>query len=291
MNERDERRHAATDARDWNEWWYLDFATEDGFGGFVRLALVPNRNVAWYWAYVVVPDAPGPIVVRDHEVPFPRRDWLELRADGLWAECTCETPFEHWTYGLEAFGVRLEQPGDAYRGEIGERLAVGFDLEWELATPVFARDGETRYAQAGTVNGELLLGRERIEIDANGTRAHGWGPQYPWAVGSWWAGFQHDGSFALVVDQAGGYVWRDGAAGESITDVAVETHTGPDNLPVAGRLIVDHHTEIDIDVVALAPVPIDEAGVRLPRALCRFTVDGGAHAGNGWAEWCQPRPK
>src|SRR5947207_2155729 len=112
--------HLPADGLYWNESWYFDFSRADGTGGYVRLGLYPNQRVAWYWAYIVSPEL-GLVVVRDHEVPLPRGDALEVRADGLWAECVCETPMEHWGLGLEAFGVRLDEPGDAYQGEIGER--------------------------------------------------------------------------------------------------------------------------------------------------------------------------
>jgi hypothetical protein len=63
---------------------------------------------------------------------------------------TCETPGEHWSFGLEAFGLRVDDPAET----IGERLAVGYDLEWE--TP-------------DVVHGELLLARAVVAIDAPGT--------------------------------------------------------------------------------------------------------------------------
>ena len=113
--------------------WHLDFTQPDGLAGFLRLELRRDEGIAWYWTYLVgVPDVEGVIVVRDHEVPLPRQG-LEVRADGLWAELWCEAPGEHWTFGLEAFGVRLDDPDEATRpgGEIGERMAVGLDLEWE----------------------------------------------------------------------------------------------------------------------------------------------------------------
>jgi hypothetical protein len=170
----DERRHESGADAGWSEWWALDYARDDGFGGFVRLAFFPNANVAWYWAYVVEPGAPGPLVVRDHEVALPRGDALEVRAEGLWAECTCETPFEHWSYGLEAFAVRLDDPDDAYRGEIGERVPLGLDLEWEEdGAP--AVGGGSGYEQRGVVHGEVLIGRGRVEFDGSGVRSHGWG--------------------------------------------------------------------------------------------------------------------
>jgi hypothetical protein len=178
-----EGRHDAGESPWWHEWWHLDFAQPDGPAGFARLTLWPNERVAWFWAYVVLPGQPGPFVVRDHEVTPPRGTLLEVRADGLWAECTCETAFEHWTYGLEAFAVRLDDPFDALRGEIGERLPMGYDLEWEVhddaAEPVPVPGG---YAQAGTVRGEVLVGRDRHELDGQGVRSHVWSSDDPWAA-------------------------------------------------------------------------------------------------------------
>ncbi len=142
----------------------LDFvggSGSNGLAGFVRLEVREAENIAWYWTYLVgVPDVDGVLVVRDHEVLAPRQG-LEIRADGLWAELTCETRFEHWTFGLEAFGVRLDVPGDALRagGEIGERIAVGLDIEWEVGD-----DGPP----GGIVHGDVLVGRERFEIDGRG---------------------------------------------------------------------------------------------------------------------------
>ena len=76
-----------------------------------------------------------------------------VRAEGLWAELVCETPDEHWSFGLEAFGVRFDDEAEAATSDRGERVAVGFDLEWETPDRVF---------------GELLLGRRRIEVDGRG---------------------------------------------------------------------------------------------------------------------------
>ena len=46
------------------------------------------------------------MVVADEDVPVPRpQAGLDIRTDGLWASLYCETPFEHWSMGLEAFGL------------------------------------------------------------------------------------------------------------------------------------------------------------------------------------------
>jgi hypothetical protein len=142
----------------------LDFVGSNddaGIAGFVRLELRADEKIAWYWTYLVgVPGVEGVLVVRDHEVLLPTQG-LEIRADGLWAEMVCETPREHWTFGLEAFGVRIDSPEEALRpgGEIGDRTAVGLDIEWEVGA-----DGPP----AGTVHGDVLVGRARHPIDGPG---------------------------------------------------------------------------------------------------------------------------
>jgi hypothetical protein len=138
--------------------WLCEFARADGLAGFVRLDV--RDALAWYWTYLVgVPGHDGVVVVRDHEV-LPPRNGLEIRAEGLWAELWCEAAGEHWTFGLEAFGIRLDAPEEALRpgGEIGERVAVGLDLEWE--TP-------------DIVHGDVLVGRERWTIEARGRFVEG----------------------------------------------------------------------------------------------------------------------
>ncbi len=122
----------------------------DGLQGTVELEL-PTEGLVRYVAEFTGPlVGAGFVVVHDDAVPRPRGRAIEVRADGLWTEMTCETPDEHWSFGLEAFGLRVDDPAET----IGERIAVGYDLEWE--TP-------------DVVHGELLLGRATIPVDATGT--------------------------------------------------------------------------------------------------------------------------
>lgn len=292
----DERRHPPGSDASFAESWYFDFSRADGTGGFVRLGVSPNQQLAWYWAYLVTPEH-GLVVVRDHEVPLPRGEALEVRADGLWAELVCETPMEHWGLGLEAFGVRLDEPGDAYRGEIGERLPVGLDLEWEATTPVYDYpiDGSTaHYEHAGIVHGDLLIGRDRIDFEGRGARDHTWGVRDWWSWGWHWTSFQIGEALAINFvqvdesDAAFGSVWRVGDELEPVTAVRVETHFGRDDIPTAARYVVNHELEVDVEVVAPAPVPLvasDRRTSRLPRALCRYTTSDGT--GTGWGEWLE----
>jgi hypothetical protein len=149
-----------------SEAWEFRWGTADGDGGFVRLALHPDDRVAWFWAYLLRPGI-GPVAVRDHEVALPRGKALEIRADSLWAELVCETPGEHWSIGLEAFAVALDEPADALAGEIGERVAFGLDLEWETTGGADGGD-----AWPGRLRGDVLLGRDSIPVDTPGPFVH-----------------------------------------------------------------------------------------------------------------------
>ncbi|MEP6624578.1 MAG: hypothetical protein ABJC79_09050 [Acidimicrobiia bacterium] len=127
----------------------LEF-TDDALHGVVVLEVPVEGLVRFDARFEGRAVGPGLIVVRDAEVPRARGTALEFRADGLWVEFVCETPKEHWSFGLEAFGLRVDDPAE----EIGERIPVGFDLEWE--TP-------------DIVHGELLVGRTAIAVQATGT--------------------------------------------------------------------------------------------------------------------------
>jgi hypothetical protein len=88
------------------------------------------------------------LVVREDDLPAPTGD--DVRAPGLWVSLTCETPGEHWTIGLEAFALAVDDPDD----ERGDIVPLGLDIEWE---------------SPGHVHGELLIGDERFELDEAAT--------------------------------------------------------------------------------------------------------------------------
>jgi hypothetical protein len=221
----DERNHAPGFDELWAESWHLDFSRMDGLGGFVGLCLFPNLNVAWWWTHLLT--AEGLVAVRDHEVTPPRTG-LEIRAEGLWGELVCETPLEHWSFGLEAFGVRYDDPAEAWGAEWGERVPVGLDLEWELLTPPVEAllpgppgppDGG--YLQAGTVRGELLVGDGRIPVDGTGLRSRRWGKA------DWWDGSAR--SWAGLIDGAGAISVRQdlGSGDVEVLGTAPVLVTGP----------------------------------------------------------------
>jgi hypothetical protein len=139
----------------------LTFAGSGGVDGAVRFAPAVDEMSRWvYWAYLDLADT-GFVIVRDDEVSAPRGgSLLEVRTDGLWAELVCETPDVHWSFGLEAFGLRLADRAEARTAVVGERVPMGFDLEWD----------------EGAVFGELLVARDRVELDGQGTFVTDVGP-------------------------------------------------------------------------------------------------------------------
>ena len=132
------------------------------------------------WA-VLVGDGRRYLLVRAEEIEPPAGPTPEVRGEGVWAALECETPLEHWTVGLEAFGVELDDPFEAWRGERGDRVGLGFDLEWEAtAPPVAAPEVGNRstggFWQACVVHGEILVGpHERLDVSATGWRLRAWG--------------------------------------------------------------------------------------------------------------------
>ncbi|MEA2842930.1 MAG: hypothetical protein QOJ69_601 [Actinomycetota bacterium] len=273
----DERRHPPGAAAGWEESYSFDFADADGsLGGYVRLAVRPGDGRlsgdgrAWYWAAVVERGSPA-VLVRDHDVDLPPERSLEVRASGLWADMTCETPLEHWTVGLEAFGVALDDPAEAFGAERGDPRALGLDLEWEatgVADPAWARS--PGYAQPCVVHGEVLVGSRRIDFSGVGWRSHEWGVREWWSGPSTWlTGHLDDGT---------------PFAGESLDAVV-----GDDGLARTASLTVGH-LELRAGPLAHAPVAVAGRDGRfswLDRALCRYETDDG-RTGVGWSDWLRP---
>ncbi len=274
LTDSDERAHGPTGDPDWEESWYFDFVSARAeVAGYARLALRPGERRAWWWSAVVGPDLPY-VLVREHDVELPRVGTLEVRGPGLWAEPVCETPFEHWGLGLEAFAVGLEDPADAYADERGESIPLGFDLEWEPdAEPTVwgLGVGHGRYGQSGSVHGEVLVGRRRLAITGTGTTEHTWGSQ------DWWPAESPPG-------RVSGFP----------PDLAVDLTLDDRGLLAGGRVVPPDGRSILVLPVRHAPLQVpagDGRTSRLARALCRLEAeDGGAPpmAPFVWAERLQP---
>ena len=239
-----ERRHP-----DQPESWSFEFCAPDGsLGGYVAVSFLVAPRVAWYWAALVGDGRPY-VLVRDLEVALPRlAASREVRAEGLWSDLNCETPFDHWSVGLEAFAVAMDDPDEALAGERGDRLGLGLDLEWEAAAGIVGSEGA--YAQACAVHGDVLVGVgravEAVAFEGHGWRRHRWGDPDPLAPRSWLGGVLGDGTPWCSLEVARG----------------------------------------DVEDVHRAPLLLEAGGrrARVDASLCRFPGPGG-RSGLGWGEW------
>jgi hypothetical protein len=232
-------------------------------------------------------------------VPLPRGA-LEVRAEGLWADHTCETPLEHWSVANECHAVALDDPADMYGRMLGDRVPLAVDLEWEADGEPYPYPGVTRYEIPCRVHGEVLVGDERLEIDGPGQRDHSWGVRDWWQFGwVWTSGHLDDGTHFHGSDirirpdlRVGfGYVQAPGAALAPVHAVDATEELGDHGLPVAARIGLG---DLDCDVapIALAPALLtaDDGRIsRFPRALCHFTDRATGRSGPGWTEWNQPQ--
>lgn len=288
----DERQHALDDAGG-AESWRFDFATADcTLAGWVRYTRTA-RGLARYHAHVVR-SGEALLAVVDDEVPL-RASVGEVRTDGLWADHTCETAFDHWTVGLEAFALAVDDPADLYRTGRGDLVPLGLDLEWEAESePVAtsASPGSAGYEQACRVTGEVLVGPGVFEVDAFGWRGHDWGARPWWSVSDPWLAAVVEGDEWWLVDGVGGVAsvvhgGSDAAPGVGApAAIRLETEVGGDGFPTGGQVVAGDDT-FDLHVVAVTPVAIGSA--LQPRALVRLHGRAGRF-GIGWLTVPGPGP-
>ncbi|MFN0093096.1 MAG: hypothetical protein ACKVWR_22900 [Acidimicrobiales bacterium] len=152
------------------EWWSFDLATpQRSFGLHLELVRWPAAGRAWCWTGVL--EAGRPLVtVVETDIAAPRAgfDW---RAQGLWVEVVVEAPGRRWSVGLEAFALALDDPADALGACRGERIPLGYDLEWET-------EGGLDHP-LGAAHGEVLIGAAAYEVAGDGGARFTRGPFPP----------------------------------------------------------------------------------------------------------------
>lgn len=292
LTDRDEHPHPPGTELGWIESWSFDFVSADGsLGGWARCTLVPNQGRASYEAFLTGSDRQL-VAVTDARVPLPSAG-LELRTEGLWATHICETPYDHWTIGLEAFAVGLDDPAEMYGRQYGDQVPLGFDLEWEAEIPSSSgRPGTAGYQQACRVTGEVLVGREEIDLDGRGFRDHAWGVAPDWDArwlevrgrldgGSWFTAMVTDGDLSTATGTLDGHAASVGHASQSIEQPGLLT----------GARVRVEDLELGFDPVGVTPLErTDPEGrrTRNARALCRVTA-GDGRSGHAWVSWNEPQ--
>ncbi len=188
----DEARHTP-DAEDlWNESYYCDFVNADGtLGGWLRLGLYPNREVAWWTTWIVrpgasgTPGAPGPpgICSADYRAPVPPGDTLvsDSPVDGRSGgriEIDLRRPLEEFRLAAHVPATAVTDPSDVYeKGEhdAGPAVDLDLDLTWTTDGVPYHYDLTTRYEIPCLVAGTVTIDGETFDIDGQGQRDHSWG--------------------------------------------------------------------------------------------------------------------
>ncbi len=163
-----ERRHHGL----LEEWTFEVWSPDSALGAYTTLVVRPD-GTTWYAAAVVRSGEPL-IHVCEPAGPVLRNvDALLLKAEGLWAEHECESPFEQWTIANETYGVELDDPTEALGRAYGSPAPVAFDWEWYAASAPVMIDGG--YRQLGSASVVIELGGGSVNAELEAARTHRWG--------------------------------------------------------------------------------------------------------------------
>jgi hypothetical protein len=298
----DESAHTATDEPLWNESWYADFAdAASGFGGWVRLGLIPNQQKAWLHALLCGPDLPTVAVV-DFEVPLPIDPWV-LRTGSIDFTHSAGDPLRSYHVALHGHGQSYPDPAALLRAEQGAPAEVAIDLEWTTDGTPYQYRIATRYEIPCAVSGTVTIDRRRYTVDSvPGQRDHSWGVRDWWSMDWLWSALHlDDGTHLHAVDiripgvpPVGiGYVQDRGGTVTELQNVARQQAFDADGLPVSATLSVDPGgITATVDVRGHAPLRLVAPDGRIsefPRVWATVTTADG-RAGVGWLEWNRNLP-
>lgn len=154
-----------------------------------------------------------PIVLAEEEISNPGSRW-ELRSSGLWVDHNCEVPLDHWSYGLEAFALALEDADQLINEGVGDRVPLGWELDFDAAGGPVALEFADGYSQRGRVHGVILTSDPQALFEGEAVRHHWWGLRSDTP-----RSMQLD-NFDLTVDgsvrvRVGSQVWQVDLAGRS----------------------------------------------------------------------------
>ena len=293
----DESAHNATDEPLWSESWYADFAdTAKGFGGWVRIGLIPNQQTAWLHALLCGPELPTVAVV-DFEVPLPADPWA-LQTGAVDFTHSVGDPLQSYRIGLRGRGESFLDPAALLRGEQGAPLDVAIDLVWSTDGTPYQYRLTTRYEIPCTVSGTVTVDGRRYTIDSvPGQRDHSWGVRDWWGMDWIWSALHlDDGTHVHAVDiripgvpAIGiGYVQDRGGTVTELQTITARQTFDADGLPATATLAVDPGgITATVDVHGHAPLRLVAADGRIsefPRVWATVsTADG--RRGVGWLEW------
>ncbi|MGV0814798.1 phosphotransferase [Mycolicibacterium boenickei] len=292
----DEYSHPPTGEDLWNESWYFDFADADaGFGGWIRLGLIPNQDTAWVNVLFCGPGMPTVALNDFHAAPAEPE---LIKGDGVELSLQPVESLETYRVTASGTGQAHDDPAALLRGEPGRPVPVSMDLTWTTVGTPYQYRITPRYEIPCTVSGTVTIGEQSFDINAVvGQRDHSWGVRDWWSMNWVWSAIHlDDGTHLHGVDiripgmpPIGiGYSQRAGEPLVELQTVTAEQTLGADDLPVETTLTLQPgDIEASIDIQGHAPVLLvapDGRVSQFPRAWATVrTADG--RTGIGWLEW------
>jgi hypothetical protein len=292
----DESAHTATGEALWSESWYADFAdAAQGFGGWLRIGLIPNQLTAWVHALLCGPDIPT-VAVSDFHIALPDDPW-HVRTDTIDFSHAAVEPLQTYRVVVQARGQSYRDPAALLRGESGRAVEVAMELRWATDGTPYRYRLTTRYEIPCTVSGRVTVDDTTYSLDAApGQRDHSWGVRDWWSMDWLWSALHlADGTHLHGVDiripgaprLCVGYLQQDGELTELHTVDSRETFDA-NGLPVSATVIV-HPGDVAATAELRGHAPLqlvatDGRVSQFSRAWVAVTTADGRH-GVGWLEW------
>ena len=298
----DEATHTPGAEPLWNESWYWDFADpEQRIGGWIRLGLIPNQNVAWINALVCGPDMPT-VALLDFEAPMPA-DPNEITADGIELRHRATIPLHDYRVQVNGPALAYDDPATLLTGGPGRPANLTLDLTWFTNGTPYAYRIASRYEIPCAVTGTITAAGRTYELTAvPGQRDHSHGVRDWWTMDWVWSALHlDDGTHLHGVDLripgmapvSVGYSQPPGAPVIETTSVRAEAEFADNGLPVSTTLTMNPGPIIaTVDIRGHAPVRLVAPDGRVsffPRAWAVVHTDDGRD-GVGWLEWNRNQP-
>ena len=293
----DEAAHSPGAEPLWNESWYWDFADPDqGVGGWIRLGLVPNENVAWINALICGPDMPTVACVDFHAV-LPENP-NEIRTGDIEMRHGATVPMQEYRVAVSGPAQAYDEPAALLRAEPGRPTDLDIDLVWTTSGTPYAYRIATRYEIPCSVSGTVTVDGRTYRFEAApGQRDHSHGVRDWWSMDWVWSALHlDDGTHLHGVDLripgmapvSVGYIQPPGEPVIETTSVTAEADVATDGLPLSTTLTLQPGPlAATINIRGHAPVRLVSPDGRVsffPRAWATVeTTDG--RGGVGWLEW------
>lgn len=298
----DEAAHSPGDDPLWNESWYWDFVDEEqGIGGWIRLGLIPNQNVAWINALVCGPDL-ATVALLDFHAPLPANP-SAVHGAGVELRHGATVPLQEYRVEVQGAARSHDDPAGLLDEAPGEPADLAMDLTWSTSGTPYAYRITTRYEIPCTVTGTITIDGRTFTVNAvPGQRDHSHGVRDWWSMDWVWSALHlHDGTHLHGVDLrigdlppvSVGYLQAPDGTLVETTSVITEATLAEDGLPVATTLrFQPGGLEATIEVKGNAPVRLVSPDGRVsffPRAWATVRT-GDGRGGVGWLEWNRNQP-